>query len=407
VRRISVSENGLWGIGEDTRDYLSDWKERIADYYLVNTTTGQRTLILKAQGLTFGLSPDSKNFLFWKDKDFWIYKIESGETLNLTERAPVSFIGQTDDHPGVKPPYGVAGWTKDGDSVILNHQHDLWLQSLDGGRPTCLTAGLGEKEEILFRYVRLDSERKTIDLSRSAILAAYGSWTKKEGFYELSKGRLKKLVYADEHFDGLLKAKASDRMMYTRENFAKFPDYYVSDSSFSNPRRVTDANPWLFEYKWGSRFIFEFRNKDGRRLQGTLAVPEDRQPDQRLPMIVNFYEKKSQDSHRFPLPLYSNPPQYSVGYPAGNIGPVAEFGAYVSNGYLVMQPDIYFNTRTTHDDMLDCVEAATRKVIDLGYADEARIALGGGSFSGGGSAFIAARSKLFVCVVARAATINL
>ena len=47
----------------------------------------------------------------------------------------------------------------------------------------------------------------------------------------------------------------------------------------------------------------------------------------------------------------------------------------MSNGYLVMQPDIHLRTRTTHSDMQECVEAAMAKVIELGYADPERIGL--------------------------------
>jgi len=57
--------------------------------------------------------------------------------------------------------------------------------------------------------------------------------------------------------------------------------------------------------------------------------------------------------------------------------------------------------------MLDCVEEATKKVIEMGYADPERIGMGGGSYSGGGSAYIATRSKMFSCVASRAAPINL
>jgi len=37
----------------------------------------------------------------------------------------------------------------------------------------------------------------------------------------------------------------------------------------------------------------------------------------------------------------------------------------VSKGYLVMQPDIHFNTGATGDNILECVEAATKKVIEM------------------------------------------
>jgi len=53
------------------------------------------------------------------------------------------------------------------------------------------------------------------------------------------------------------------------------------------------------------------------------------------------------------------------------------------------------------------VEAATRKVIDMGYADPAAIGLSGHSYSGGGGAYIATRSTMFSAVAHGAAPINL
>ena len=156
--------------------------------------------------------------------------------------------------------------------------------------------------------------------------------------------------------------------------------------------RVTDANPQQAEYRWGRRILFEYTNRDGVRLQGTLAIPDGYQEGQRLPMLVNFYEKNSQNLHRHPTPRYASSPQ---------------FAGYVSDGYLVMQPDVHFRGRTSHSDMLECVEAAVQKVIEMGYADPARVGLHGHSYSGGGASFIATRSKMFAAVVAGAAPINL
>jgi dipeptidyl aminopeptidase/acylaminoacyl peptidase len=70
----------------------------------------------------------------------------------------------------------------------------------------------------------------------------------------------------------------------------------------------------------------------------------------------------------------------------------------VSKGYVVLVPDVYFHTGSSHTDMLDAVEAATKKAIELGYADPRRIGLNGHSYGGEGAAFIATRSKLFAAV---------
>ncbi|MCJ7582098.1 MAG: prolyl oligopeptidase family serine peptidase [Candidatus Aminicenantes bacterium] len=392
MRTISISENARWGIGRDDKAYISDWQETQADYYRVNTRTNERTLMFKGQKQVLGLSPDSRHYLFWKDGHIWDYVIESGKIVNLTQNAPVSFVNEDYDHPDTKPPYGITGWTKDGKSVVLTHKYDLWLQPLDGSIPSDITLGKGTKDEIRFRYVQTDSEEKFIDFSKPVILSAYGEWTKKAGFYTLKKGKLEKNVYEDKAYGRLTKAKNADRFMYTIETPRDFPNYYISDQTFLNPRQLTDANPWQPEYKWGYNILIEYANKGGKRLQGVLSIPDDYQQGQKLPMLVDFYEKNSQNLNRFSRMIYRDTPM---------------FYKYVSNGYLVLLPDVHFNTRTTHSDMLDCVEAAVKKVIEMGYADPQRVGLHGHSFSGQGAALIAGRSKMFAAIVAGAAATDL
>ena len=408
MRTISLTKDGKWGVGQDDRDYISDWEERRADYYRVNTSTGERTLMFREMGRTLGLSPDSKRYLYWKDKNVWLYNIETGENTNLTKNGPADFRNKEFDRPGEIPPYGVTGWTKDGKHVILTHKYDLFLQPLDGGKATPLTNGLGEKDKIVFRYVNIEPRpggggggrggrgrggtNDFIDTSKPMMFSTLGQMTKKAGYSVLKDGKTENLVYDDKRFGRPIKAKNADKILYTIQTFRDFPDYYVSDTKFTNPIKVTDANPQQSEFNWGRRILFEFKNKKGVKLQGTLAIPDTYVEGEKLPMHVNFYEKNSQNLNRYTTPRIAGSPN---------------FAGLVSNGYLVMQPDIYFNTGTTHSDMLDCVEAAVKKVIEMGYADPDRISLHGHSFSGQGSAYISTRSNMFAAIVYGAGATNL
>ena len=60
-------------------------------------------------------------------------------------------------------------------------------------------------------------------------------------------------------------------------------------------------------------------------------------------LLVDYYEKYSQNLNKYSVPRYATAPQ---------------FADYVSNGYLVMQPDVYYHTGKSHTDMLNSVEAA-------------------------------------------------
>ena len=64
----------------------------------------------------------------------------------------------------------------------------------------------------------------------------------------------------------------------------------MADTAFTQPRKVTDANPQLAEFAWGAAELVEWRSLDGLPLQGVLIKPANYQPGKRYPVIVYFYE---------------------------------------------------------------------------------------------------------------------
>jgi dipeptidyl aminopeptidase/acylaminoacyl peptidase len=413
MRELDVAQDGRWAVGRDTRGYISDYKRPVADIYRVNTSSGERTLILKNQltgAGTLGISQDGHYFLYWKDSKFQAYDLDAATTKALGGAGTTSFVDMEYDHPGPRPSYGVAGYTSDGKNVIVQQRYDLWIMPLDGSAPRNLTNGTGAKNEIRFRYVRTEpldpagqpgggapggggggrgggaGARGTIDLSKPVTLSAYGEYTKKAGFYEREpSGELKELVYEDASFSNPTKAAKADKFIFTRQTFVEFPDLRVSGPGFKDSKKVTDANPQQAEYLWGHRILFDFKNKDGLRLQGILALPDDYKPGEKRPMLVNFYEGNSQNLHHY------NAPSYLSGMGSSPMQAVSE-------GYITMLPDVHFRTGASHSDMLECVEAATRKVIEMGYVDPKRIGINGHSYGGEGAAFIGTRSRLFAAV---------
>ncbi|MBR9989514.1 MAG: S9 family peptidase [Gemmatimonadetes bacterium] len=392
LRGITLGSDGRWAVAWDDRAYVSDWEESRADYFRIDVNTGARTPIMEAQMRTYGMSPDGSRYVYWKGGHVWSYELGAGRHVNLTANTPVSFVNAEWDYLSTPPPYGITGWTKDGRHIVLTHRYDLWLVPLDGSAPRNLTNGVGEEREVRLRHVQLDPDERFIDLTKPLLLAAHGQWTKQAGYFELRDRRMRELVLTDNTFGGIQKARNADRLLFTRQSWNEFPDLRAARTDFTQQVRVTDANPQQAEYAWGRRILFDYTNRDGVRLQGTLAIPDSYQPGQRLPMLVNFYEKYSQNLHVYPMPRFSSGPQ---------------FAGYVSEGYLVMQPDIHFRGGSSHSDMLECVEAAIAKVVELGYADPDRIGLHGHSYSGGGASYIATRSSVFAAIVAGAAPINL
>ena len=161
----------------------------------------------------------------------------------------------------------------------------------------------------------------------------------------------KPLIWADKEIGGAQKAENADRVIFTQQTFSEFPDYWVSDATFASPRKVTDANPILKEYAWGSKVLIDFTNSKGQKLQGTLTLPAGYQPGKKYPMLVYFYEIMSNTHHTFSMPVFDDRPQMST---------------YASNGYLVFQPDVVYEIGKPGTSAVDCVTSGVKKVIELG-----------------------------------------
>lgn len=406
LRDLEISPDGRWAVGRDERSYISDWEPSTADFFRVNTATGERTPMLEGQltRMTFGISPDSRTFLYWKDGRFQAYDLESGTSTTLGVDGP-DFTDTDFDHPGPKPPWGVAGYTRDGGSVIVEDKYDLWTLPLNGeGAARNITSGFGAENRISLRLVRpepldpMATRRvrtgREYDLAQPQTLSAFGEFTKRSGFYRLAGGRLSQVVYDDAMYDTPAKARGADRFLFTRQTFSESPDLRVSGSDFAAARKITDSNPHQGEYRWGESILFDFTDRNGRPLQGLLWLPEDYQAGEKRPTLVTFYEKNSDRLNRYPMPELF----VSMGRPTIEA---------VSRGYIVMLPDIWYNTGSSHDDQLDCVEAATRRIIELGYADPEHIGLHGHSYGGEGAAYIGTRSRLFAAVGAGAGVTDL
>ncbi len=395
MRQVLLSQNPGFAVGRDEKPYLDDvnWGVSPSDLYRVNLKDGAKKLFAKKVNRPLGYSPDGRYYLYQLDSSLHVVDLTTTTVINVSKAAPVNFMNIEHPYPHEKPPFGLAGWTKDGKGVIVNHKYDLWLLALDGSRATNITAGLGDKEEIHFAYLNIDRQEEYIDTKKPILLTADGEWTKKSGFFSVALGQTPKaLVYEDKNFGTPTKALFANRVIYTIQSFTDFPDYYVSNTTFHAPKKITDANPQQKNYLWGTRVLVNYTNSKGQKLQGTLTLPANYKPGEKYPMIVYFYEKMSQNHHNYSMPVYDDRPHMSF---------------YASNGYLVLMPDNVYEEGRPGTSALDCISSAVNKVIELGYADPKKIGLQGHSWGGYQSSFILTQTDLFACVVTGAPPTNL
>jgi dienelactone hydrolase len=395
MRTVQVLKGDRFAVGTKGRHLYKDtnWGMTLNDWYAINLSNGKQTKLATAVARPLGTSPDGKKLLYFQNQQFHVIEIATGATVNISKSAPVNFEDTNNDYPYVKPPFGLGGWTRDGKAILVYHEFDIWRLELDGSKATNVTQGLGNKDQIRFRLVNWSREDEWIDTSQPLLLSAYGEWTKKSGFYRLVVGKEPKLIYyADTMFGNPIKAKKANTVVITQQTFEQFPDFYMTTSDLSTFKRITDANPQIQQFTWGKRVLIDYKNRNGLKLQATLALPAGYEPGKQYPMLVYFYDRMSQRHHQFSMPVYDDRPHPSV---------------YASDGYLVLMPDIVYGVGDPGNDALDAISAAVNATIEAGYADPKRIGLQGHSWGGYQSSYILTQTDMFACIVTGAPPTNL
>lgn len=405
---LTPSDDGRMALGMDDRQYrhMVDFDGTYNDIYLVDTATGARRLTLKqyrggggggrggAGGVQF--SPDGKYLLAFKDKQWWSIASADGSMTNLTAKLGQPFFNVEHDTPDEPPSYGSAGWTKDGKWALVYDEFDVWAVSPDGAQSKKLTSGRASRTE--FRVVRTDAqdeEERGIDPSKPLLLRAENTETRDTGFYSLASfdhGEPVKLLMGPRNYRVLGKAKDADVLMATATTFHDEPDIFITNSTFHEMKKATDANPQMAKLLWGTGELIHYRNADGVPLEAALYKPENFDPSKKYPMMIYIYERLTQNVHNFVRPA----PGTSI-----------NIAYYVSNGYLVLTPDIVYTTGHPGQSALKCVLPAIQAVVDKGFVNRDAIGIQGHSWGGYQTAYLLTQTNVFRAAEAGAPVVNM
>lgn len=377
------------------------------DVYLVNLNSGHRERVLEKVRWNAAISPQGKHIV-WFDAENgkWFAKATKGkntETIEISKGIQHPLYDELDDRPTLPSAYGTAGWLDSDQAFLVYDLHDIWqLDPTGKTKPICVTLGEGRKNDVRFRYLRLDSERRFIDRSETMILSAFRRDTKASGFYALDppsseddveENILRPLIMLDENLSGLNKAEDSDQVVFTRSTFRRFPDLWTSTIGFEKIQRVSDANPQQEEVSWGTAELTHWKAQDGQELDGILMKPDGFDPSKQYPMIVYFYERKSDSLHSH--------------YPPAAGRSIICFSFYVSRGYLVFIPDIPYKTGEPGQSAANSILPGVDHLVAQGFVDEDRIGMQGHSWGGYQTAYLVTQTDRFACAEAGAPVSNM
>jgi dipeptidyl aminopeptidase/acylaminoacyl peptidase len=373
------------------------------DAWIVNLENGKRERVLEKVKWSASLSPNGK-YVVWFDSEEkqWFAKPSSdpeSEPAQISKGIKHPLQNELHDTPNLPRAYGSAGWTSE-DTLLVYDRFDIWeLDPTGGEEPVCVTQSNGREKSISFRYQRLDRDERVIDREKPMVLSAFNRETKASGYFQLTPGdkeseaTLKQLIMLDESVGQLRKAEDSDAVVFTRSTFRMSPDLWSSDLDFKKISRVSDINPQQDQYTWGSAELVSWEATDGQELEGLLYKPDGFDPKKKYPLMVYFYERNSDNLHRYYAPA------------AGRS--IINFSFYVSRGYVVFVPDIPYRTGEPGPSAANAILPGVESLVGQGFIDEKKIGMQGHSWGGYQTAYLVTQTDMFACAESGAPVSNM
>lgn len=407
---IMVSKDiGNPQLGLDRNDLLSGYP------YVYNIKTGKKKVLPSSLNFSvrehsYTTSPSHDFILLHNDADYYSYQISTGILRNLTAALPIP-PGYDGLDKGSKWKYRklkLGPWI-DSKRVIVMDQYDIWaLDPAAKEKAVCLTNGYGRKYKVTFTVFNPYQKFGTFDIhtknNRKLMILGFNNRTKDGGLWQINLKNYRQdpaPIYVGAYgFDNnridmsgsgeFIKAKNADGWLMVRESCSESPNvFYTRD--FKHIDSLSHIYPEK-SWNWLTAELINFKTSDGDSTQGILYKPENFDPHKKYPVIIHYYDKLTQRKNRYLVPELM---EYEINIPY-----------YVSNGYLVFTPDIYYTINKAGESVVNTVTGAVDMLKKSPWVDEKHIGIQGHSWGGFETNYIVTHTNIFAAAMSSSGPCN-
>lgn len=369
--------------------------------YLLDISKGTRKKMIEKLDGQLAISPNGK-YIIWYDlanKNWFSYNNATGATVNISQGIPTKVYDEEDDHPDVPEAYGTAGWLANDAGLLIYDRYDIWKVDPSGKEaPSNFTQGLGRKEKIRLRYLRLNTDLKYIPAGTPLVYTAFQENTKYNGFYIQDHPKSQKLkapqqvVLGPYTYADLQRAKTAPVFTFVKSRYEMSPDVYAGEE-IAKATQLSRTNPQQQGYNWGTASLYKWTTFSGKPAEGILYKPENFDSTKKYPVIFYFYEKLTDGLYSYQAPA-PTPSRLNISF-------------FVSRGYLVFAPDISYEDGYPGKSAYDYIVSAAENLAKQPWADGKNMGIQGQSWGGYQVAYLVTQTNLFKAAWAGAPVANM
>ena len=402
AENISLVDEGNagWVLAQSTKGNRGSqqWEGRTKSTgYVINTTTGDRRLIKNNSFGNYTASPKG-NYVYWYDpklQQYFTYNVATGSIQNISQKIPVPLYDTENDVPDYPRAAGTIGWMSADQYFFVKDEYDIWKLDPNGAeQPQNVTLGYGRQQKIDFDYVSLDREKRFIETGETILLSALNKNDKHAGHFLHKMGVAAapvKLNMGAYSGGPVLKAKDAEQYLWQKATPASSELYY--GSSLAEGVAVTDIAAQQKDYNWFTSELVKWKMLDGKMSEGILFKPENFDPKKKYPVVFYFYERNSDNLYNYRAPA---PSASTINIPY-----------FVSNGYLVFDPNIYYKTGEPGQSAYNSVVSAARHLSKMPFVDSTKMGIQGQSWGGYQVAYLITKTNMFRAAGAGAPVANM
>ncbi|MDR6567451.1 alpha/beta hydrolase family protein [Chitinophaga ginsengisegetis] len=384
----------------DNKGGESKWNVSCKMYLsLISTISGERILIDSVNHYSFiELSPNGKYLIYYDriKKFFFSYEIATSITRNVT--FGIDDLWERDGEDGEYGHRVIGAWIIRDEAFLLYSKWNIWQIDPKGIiRPINLTNNYGKDHETFFSLALSEYSSRPLLKKETIYFTAFNRSTKDNGFYQKVLGEVgnpdsltigpylynipDNPCFSNDLVFYPVKALNVNRFIVRRMNATESPNFFLTDD-FKKFTSISDLHPEN-EVNWYTTELHNWVSLDGRALQGILYKPENFDSSKMYPVIFHYYERKSDGLNAYLRPrLLENGCAINIPY-------------YVSNGYLVFCPDIYYKIGDPMEGTYNSIISSVNYMSKLGYVNSRKLALQGCSWGAIQTNYLVTRTGIF------------
>ena len=382
------------------------------DVYAVNVKTGERILVKKNHDGQVYASSTGKYILLYDNKARNYFAWDGKSLKNATSKINVPLYDEENDVPDDPNPYGIMGWHEKDSFVYVYDRYDVWKVDPQGLRePQKLITPVGRNSKMVYRYIKVNPDEKFIKSNQPLYFRLFSEKNKYSSVVvskiEAGPGISTISFITDIGayvYSNFLKAKNSDRFLYSKESYTNSPDLFFAPAETKNTvsgwhsgglpsTKLSSLNPQQSQFNWGTSELYRWKAFNGKDATGILYKPEDFDSTKKYPMLIYFYEKLSDGLYNYIVPA-PTPSRLNIPF-------------FVSRGYLVFAPDIVYTKGHPGKDAYNYIVSGAQALSKKKWVDAKNIGIQGQSWGGYQVAYLVTATNMFKAAWAGAPVVNM